>query len=143
MSVPLLDISEVVRRSGVPATTLHVWERHHLVEPVSRTGLRRVYSADVLDTIALVVICQRSGFSLAEIARLLDPDAFATGKHRLVEKLDELRARRAQLDHAIAGLEHALACESPSPLECSKFRSELADVLPVDRRKRAVGEVAR
>ena len=73
MGAPLLDISEVVRRSGVPATTLHVWERHHLVAPVSRSGLRRVYSPDVLDTIALVVTCQRSGFSLAEIERLFEP----------------------------------------------------------------------
>jgi DNA-binding transcriptional MerR regulator len=136
LTAQLLDISEVVRRSGIPATTLHVWERHRLVEPVSRTGLRRVYSADVLDTIALVVICQRSGFSLAEIAQLLEPDAFADGKQRLVAKLDELRARRAELDHAIAGLEHALACESPSPLECDKFRRELTDVLPVDRHSR-------
>jgi DNA-binding transcriptional MerR regulator len=143
MGAPLLDISEVVRRSGVPATTLHVWERHHLVAPVSRSGLRRVYSPDVLDTIALVVTCQRSGFSLAEIERLFEPDAFADGKGRLVEKLDELRERRAELDRAIAGLEHALACESPSPLECSKFRRELAGVLPVDRRKRVNREVAR
>ena len=128
-----LDIGEVVSRTGIPTTTLHVWEREGLVTPVGRVGLRRQYDHDVLDRIALIIVSQRSGFSLAEIRDLLAPDAFAEGKARLEEKLAELRERRQGLDAAIAGLEHALACPHPVPTDCPTFRASLADVLPVDR----------
>lgn len=127
-----LDIGEVITRSGVPASTLHVWERHGLLQPVGRDGLRRQYDASALDTIAVIVVAQRSGFTLAEIADLLTPDAFAEGKDRLVEKLDELRHRRTELDRAISGLEHALACPEPSPLDCAEFKEKVSGVLPID-----------
>lgn len=132
-----LDIGEVVRRSGLPTSTLHLWERHGLIEPTGRSGLRRIYRPEVLETISIIVQCQRAGFTLAEIGALLEPDAFATGKHQLEAKLAELRERRQQLDAAITGLEHALACTAPSPLECATFTSRLLDVLPVNRTETA------
>jgi DNA-binding transcriptional MerR regulator len=130
---PVLDIGTVVERSGVPTTTLHVWEREGLLEPVGRAGLRRQYAADVLERIALIVVSQRCGFTLAEIRDLLAPDAFDEGKGRLEAKLEELRERRRELDAAIVGLEHALACTYPVPTECPRFVAGLAAVLPVDR----------
>lgn len=135
MSAPgELDIGEVVARTGVPITTLHVWEREGLIAPVGRSGLRRQYDAGVVDRIAMIVVGQRSGFSLAEIGRLLAPDAFASsGKQALADKLDELRTRRRQLDVTIAGLEHALACPHEIPTDCPTFCGMLDDVLPVDR----------
>jgi len=126
-----LDIGEVVRRTGVPTTTLHVWEREGLLNPVGRNGLRRQYAPGTIERIAVIVVCQRSGFSLAEIAELLQPDAFADGKGRLESKLCELRKRRAELDKAIQGIEHGLSCSYPSPLECPDFRAGLTNVLPV------------
>lgn len=129
----MLDIGEVVARTGVPTTTLHVWEREGLVAPVGRAGLRRQYGPGVLDRIALIVVAQRSGFSLAEIRELFEPTAFAEGKGKLEAKLDELRERRRELDAAITGLEHALACPHPDPMQCPTFRGNLRDVLPVDR----------
>ncbi len=127
-----LDIGDVIARSGVPASTLHVWEQHGLLDPVGRSGLRRQYAPDVLDTIAVIVVSQRSGFTLAEIRELLAPSAFDGGKHRLVAKLVELRRRRDELDRAIDGLEHAVSCPQPSPLDCDRFRELIAEVLPVE-----------
>lgn len=126
-----LDVGEVIALSGVPASTLHLWERRGLLVSTGRNGLRRQYDASVLDTIAVIVVAQRCGFTLAEIAELLAPDAFATGKARLVGKLDELRQRRGELDRAISGLEHALECPEPSPLDCLHFKNKITDVLPV------------
>lgn len=128
-----LDIGEVVDRSGLPVSTLHLWEKRGLLHPVDRKGLRRQYAPDVLDRIAVIVVCQRSGFSLAEIAELLRPETFDdrdAGNARLEAKLIELRARRAELDAAITGLEHALACTAVSPMVCDNFRSMLGEVLP-------------
>jgi len=129
-----LDIGEVVARSGIPTSALHVWEREGLIAPVSRTGLRRQYDSSVLDELATIVVSQRSGFTLAEIAGLLNAERFAeSGREVLAAKLEELRERRSRLDLAITGLEHALDCPHDTPTDCATFRSILANVLPVER----------
>ena len=128
----LLDIGEVIEASGVPASTLHVWERAGLIKPVQRNGLRRQFDLDVLARISLIVVSKRAGFSLGEIGELFAPGAFDDGKELLESKLTELRLRRAQLDAAINGLEHAIACPASSPFACKQFQSTLPDVLPVD-----------
>lgn len=138
MAVPeddRLDIGEVIARTGVPASTLHVWERAGLVAAVGRSGLRRQYHPDVLTRIALIVVSKRAGFSLGETATILEPGAFDDGKDLLLSKLGELRRRRSELDASIAGIEHAIACPEPSPVECEHFRATLVDVLPIETRR--------
>lgn len=129
----LIDIGEVVRRTGVPVSTLHVWEGRGLIAPAARAGLRRQYPETVLREIAVIVICRQAGFTLSEIAAVLEPGAFAGGKQLLQRKLAELTERRRQLDLAIDGIQHALACPEPSPLTCPKFAHELDAALPVTR----------
>lgn len=129
----LLDIGQVIEASGVPASTLHVWERAGLIAAAERNGLRRQFRPDVLTRIAFIVVSKRAGFSLSEIGELFSPGAFDAGKDLLESKLDELRMRRAELDAAITGLEHAIACPEDSPLECETFTSALPHVLPVTR----------
>lgn len=128
----LLDIGQVIKASGVPASTLHVWERAGLIKACERNGLRRQYQPDVLTRIALIIVSKRAGFSLTEIAELFSPDAFADGKALLESKLAELHQRRVELDAAITSLEHAIACPARAPLECRGFVATLPDVLPVD-----------
>ncbi len=132
-ATPLLDIGEVVQQSGLPVSTLHLWEKRGLISPAGRDGLRRQYEPEVLERLAIVVLCQRAGFSLDEIGDLLRPEAFADGKQQLVDKLEQLQRRRAELELAITGLEHALACDAPSPLECDNSESKLVHILPVGR----------
>ncbi len=129
----LVDIGELVEGSGLPASTLHVWERAGVLMPVGRHGIRRQYAADSLERVAMIVVLQRAGFTLSEIAELFAPDAFTSGKGRLEDKLSELRAKQRQLAIAIRGLEHSLACTEPNPLECDGFLSKLSGVLPVSR----------
>ena len=40
-----MDISEVVRRSGLPASTLRFYEQKGLIASVGRRGLHRVFAA--------------------------------------------------------------------------------------------------
>lgn len=126
-----IDIGDVIEATGVKASTLHVWERAGLIEVAQRNGLRRQYRPDVVTRIAVIVVSKRAGFSLDEIYELFSPEAFVGGKTLLTSKLDELRQRRDELDAAISGLEHAIACEERSPFECAGFQSTLPDVLPV------------
>ncbi len=137
-SSPPLDIGEVVARTGVKPSTLHVWEREGLLAPVARAGLRRQYAADAVERVAVIRLLQETGFTLAEIGEVVAADAFespdgdepAPGAALLHRKLAELREQRATLDRAITGIEHALACEAPSPLSCEGFRAHLPSMLP-------------
>lgn len=135
--VARLDIGEVIAASGLPASTLHLWERRGLITSTGRIGLRRQYDPEVIDRLAIIVLCQRTGFTLAEIAQLFAPDAFTAGKGLLENKLAALKAQRAELDAAIDGLEHALRCDHEATLDCPGFRSNLPGVLPVESRSSA------
>ena len=105
-----------------------------MIAPSGRQGLRRQYRPDVVERIAMIVVLKYSGFTLAEIAEVLDPTAFAHDKSLLETKLAQLRAHRARLDRAIEGIEHGLACTEPSPMECDGFKRHLEGVLPVTER---------
>ena len=131
----MIDIGTVVAESGIPTSTLHLWEREGLVEPVGRVGLRRQYDDGIMQRLAIIVIAQRSGFSLSEIRSLLTTSGTTSGRLHLAGKLDDLRRRRADLDVAIESLEHAIACTAPSPTECPTFLGQLDAVLPVRRER--------
>ncbi len=129
-AAPLLDIGDVVERTAVPASTLHVWERKGLLRPAGRAGLRRQYDPGVVARMAAIVAFQHGGFTLAEIAELFD----ASGEHNkavFAEKLRELEAHRARVDIAIEALQHALVCPEPQPLECERFAAQAIALLPV------------
>jgi DNA-binding transcriptional MerR regulator len=49
MGSDLLDIGEVRSHTGLPASTLHYYERHGLVRSVERAGLRRQYEPGTID----------------------------------------------------------------------------------------------
>ena len=49
-----MDIAEVARRSGVPASALRYYEEKGLIASTGRRGLRRLFDADVLEQAGLV-----------------------------------------------------------------------------------------
>lgn len=122
-----LDITEVVRRSGVPASTLRFYEEKGLIAATSRRGLRRQFDPDVLDRLALVGMGRAAGFSLDEIAQLMfAPDGRTEiDRSMLSNKADELDATIRRLTAMSDGLRHAAACPAPSHMECPKFRELL------------------
>ena len=52
-----MDIAEVAKRSGVPASTLRYYEEKGLIASVGRQGLRRVFTPNVLNQLALIALC--------------------------------------------------------------------------------------
>jgi DNA-binding transcriptional MerR regulator len=129
--IETLDIGEVVRRTGAPVSRLHVWERHGLITPVSRAGLRRQYAEDVVRKVAVILVFQEAGFTLAEIGEVLRWGGFVEGRDLLRDKIEELTERRHRLDAALEGLRHALSCTAPSLLTCPGFAVHLDAALPV------------
>jgi MerR family redox-sensitive transcriptional activator SoxR len=65
-----LDIAEVSRRSGLPASTLRFYEEQRLIKSVGRRGLRRLFDPSVLPQLALIALARAGGFALEEIARM-------------------------------------------------------------------------
>ena len=127
----LLDIGEVAARSGMPPSTLRYYERERIIVSTDRRGLRRQYQADVLNTLAVVAICQRAGFRLAEIKMLLATGGDPSWKQLVRRKRDELRAQVRHLTTTADQLDHALLCPSANVFDCEHFQGALRHALPV------------
>ncbi len=118
-----LDISQVARRSNLPASTLRYYEEKGLITPTGRRGLRRVYDDDVLDQLAMIVLGQAAGFSLDEITLMFSPDGKPNIQRQMLKaKAEELEEKIRKLSQMAKGLRHAANCPEPSHLECPKFR---------------------
>src|SRR3954462_817819 len=118
-----MDIAEVARQSGVPASTLRFYEEKGLIASVGRSGLRRTFDPRVLERLALIALGSAAGFSLEEIGRMFGPD----GRPRIERQI--LAAKAQELDRTIHklsamrdGIRHAAACPAPSHMECPTFR---------------------
>jgi DNA-binding transcriptional MerR regulator len=118
-----VDITEVARRSGLPASTLRFYEEKRLIVSIGRRGLRRLFDPAVLERLALISLGRAAGFSLDEIALMFAPD----GQPRINRRM--LAAKAGELDRMIRelvamrdGLRHAAACPAPSHMECPTFR---------------------
>ncbi|WP_163988405.1 helix-turn-helix domain-containing protein [Pyxidicoccus caerfyrddinensis] len=118
-----LDISEVAKQSGLPASTLRFYEEKGLIASIGRRGLRRLFNAGVLERLALIAMGRAAGFSLDEIARMFAPDGRPRiDRQVLAAKAEELDRTIRELSAMRDGLRHAAACTAPSHMECPTFR---------------------
>lgn len=93
-----LAVGEVASLVGVSVRTLHHWDSIELVRPKGRTPAGyRSYDAEDVARIHRVLVYQELGFSLAQIARLLDdPTADEAGQLRQQRELLDERIHRLQ-----------------------------------------------
>ena len=118
-----MDIAEVAKRSGVPASALRFYEAKGLIASVGRRGLRRVFATGVLERLALIALGRSAGCSLDEIARMFASDGRPQIDRRaLVAKAEELDRTIRKLCAMRDGLRHAAVCPAPSHMECPTFR---------------------
>ena len=118
-----LDIAEVSRRSGVPASALRYYEEKGLIASIGRSGLRRMFNISVLERLALIALGRAAGFSLEEIAEMFAPDGRPRiNRQKLEEKAEALDRTIRELSAMRDGLRHAAACRAPSHMECPTFQ---------------------
>ncbi len=129
----LTDIGEVASRSGMAASTLRYYEQQGIITSRGRHGLRRQFSSEVFDVLAVVAMCQRAGFSLAEIKKLLATGGDVAWKDLAARKRDDLRVQIGHLTTMADQLDHALECPSPNVFLCSHFQAALHQALPVTK----------
>ncbi len=118
-----IDIAEVSRRAGVPASTLRFYEEKRLIKSSGRRGLRRLFDPSILERLALVALGRAAGFSLDEIARMFGADGRPRIDRELLSaKADELDKTIRELKVLRRSLRHAAVCPAPSHMECPTFR---------------------
>ena len=117
-----LTIGQVAALAGVRASAIRYYEEIGVLPAPERVGGQRRYSPEVVQRLAIVGVARRAGFTLAEIAELLD----ATPAHEHVRALAErkLPAIDALIERAElvrAWLEAARACHCATLDVCGLF----------------------
>ncbi|WP_447739234.1 helix-turn-helix domain-containing protein [Pseudomonas laurentiana] len=115
-----MDIADVAKRTGVPASTLRYYEKKGLLKSLAGHGQRRQFAADVADRLALIALGQAAGFSLDEVGAMLVD--LQVDRQKLLHKADELDARIRRLQAMSKGLRHAAQCPEEDHLACPKFQ---------------------
>lgn len=125
-----MTIGELARRGGVGVETVRYYQRRGLLETPQRPaggglggGIRR-YGAQDVRRLLFIRSAQTAGFTLEEIAELLELDAGedrARARALTQDRIAALDARIAELDAARAALQRlARACgadaEGPCPI---------------------------
>ncbi|MGW1342160.1 MerR family transcriptional regulator [Kribbella sp. NPDC002412] len=92
-----LRSGQVAAAAGVNLQTLRYYERRGLIEEPTRSlGGHRLYPADAVTTLRVIKAAQRLGFTLTEVAELLDA---ARHRHRVGEGAGlQARAREKLAD---------------------------------------------
>jgi DNA-binding transcriptional MerR regulator len=97
-----LRTGEVAERAGVNIQTLRYYERRGLLaEPGRSNGGHRLYPPETVDLLAVIKAAQRLGFTLDEVADLLDAGRrrhpTASLRQRALDKIAEVDRRIADL----------------------------------------------
>lgn len=110
-----LRTGEVARAAGVNVQTLRYYERRGLLaEPVRTYGGHRAYPPEAVTTLHVIKAAQRLGFTLNEVAELLEVGRHRHGRPRpglqqqARAKLEEVDARIADLQTIRSALSEAI-----------------------------------
>jgi DNA-binding transcriptional MerR regulator len=125
-----LRSGDVARAAGVNQQTLRYYERRGLLaEPIRTPGGHRVYPADTVTLLRAIKAAQRLGFTLDEVADLLDVGARRRARGRaglLVQaktKLAEVESRIEDLQVIRTALRDAIDAGCDDLVECADSNS--------------------
>jgi MerR family transcriptional regulator, mercuric resistance operon regulatory protein len=119
-----LRSGELAGAAGVNVQTLRYYERRGLLDPPRRSpGGHRLYPPDTVALLRVIKAAQGLGFTLGEVAELLDagrrPHVSGALHQRAVAKLAEIDRKIAHL-HAIRGtLAEVVAARCDSLTDCT------------------------
>lgn len=110
----------VAAAAGVHPQTLRYYERRGLLPPPERSlGGHRLYPAEAVTVLRVIKAAQRLGFTLDEVAELLDARRGVGLPARAAAKLTEVEARIAELQAAAGTLRAALEAGCVDLVECA------------------------
>lgn len=136
-----MDIAEVVKKSGLPTSTIRYYEQLGLIRSIGRNGLRRQYSPEVLNKLNIISLGRIAGISLNEMAEMLnhsegskpyiDRDLLAKKALEIDEQITRLKAVRDSLNHVAT-------CPHESHMDCSSFQKLMKIVKRYVPKKNAI-----
>ncbi|MFD9894061.1 MerR family transcriptional regulator [Amycolatopsis sp. NPDC059027] len=132
-----VSISEVARHFGLPASTLHYWERRGLITSHRRSGWR-YYDRDQLYRVAQIRLWRDVGrLSLDDIAAVqASAAADRDWRETVAARIEVLEDQMDRLISARTYLRHLLLCgQEDASHECPHFRASV--VLPEPSRSEA------
>ena len=120
-----ISIGEVARRAGLKASAIRYYESEGLLPKAGRVGGRRVYDESILDQLTFIDLSKRSGFTVAEIRKLVSGFAGAAPPgvrwRALAEKKMEALDRRIEEAQTMRRvLDAVTACECPTFHDCAE-----------------------
>jgi MerR family redox-sensitive transcriptional activator SoxR len=118
-----LTIGEVARRAGMRPSALRYYEGLGLLPAARRVSGRRRYGPDALARLAVIRLAQHAGFTMAEIAMLVNgfaPETPAAERWRALAeaKLVEVEARLRRGQEMKRVLEASLRCGCLDLADC-------------------------
>ena len=121
-----MDIGEVAKKAKLTTSTLRFYEQKGLIKSIGRHGLRRQYSKQVLDQLALNALGRAAGFSLDEIASMFGQDGKPELDRRILnDKAEQLEQMTRRLHFISEGLRHAAICPAENHMQCPTFQNFL------------------
>lgn len=117
-----MDISEVTRATGLPASAIRYYEAQALIQSQGRKGLKRVFGKGIVERLALIALGRSAGFSLNELRALLSAEKDQLDRNLLSAKADALDAHIRKLCFIRDHLRHAAVCPATTHLQCPNFR---------------------
>jgi MerR family redox-sensitive transcriptional activator SoxR len=120
-----LSIGQLAAKAEVNASTLRYYESVGLIPAPERINGQRRYEEGLLDRINFIKVAQQTGFSIQEIAVLLE--GFETGEslserweQMAKQKRNELEEKKKQLNSMIQILDSGLSCKCLTWSECKE-----------------------
>lgn len=120
----LLSITEVGEATGLPSSALRYYEKTGLIRSSGRAGGRRQFEASVVQRLAVVALLQEVGFTIAEIAELVNRRGKRQAWRSLAKtKLDEIDTHLQRVTAARELLLASLDCGCSSLESCELVAS--------------------
>jgi DNA-binding transcriptional MerR regulator len=119
----LIDIRDVVRRTGLTSRALRFYEARGLVAPLRTHTGRRLYGPAELERIAQILALKRAGLTLAQIQRLTArrPIDLATLIDAQLEALADRRAEIAEAELLLRSVKSRI--DRGEPVDAATFCS--------------------
>jgi DNA-binding transcriptional MerR regulator len=127
--VETMTIGELATRTGIAPSAIRYYERRGLLPKPARAGGWHRYGTDTLSLLAVIELAKRTGFTLDEVAVLLDAakaeshdEPAQIWQQLAAAKLTEIDTQIQRLQHMRGLLQEALAC--------SCLTQERAELIP-------------
>ena len=126
-----LTIGQVAGEVGLRTSAIRYYEEAGLLPAAVRVGGKRRYTRDTIDRLLLIRFCQRLGFALKDVRRLLHDPAGGRPKQLWRQLVDAKLTEIGALIKSARGVERILResreCDCVTLSSCRFLQRELAE----------------